>query len=79
MSIFTFKEKSDRKHWQFKSWWAKYRFLEVELNMLIRCIPNITLRVAKQTGEETGQVFLPHFCAPNSTGTGKIHVHTTVG
>jgi len=37
-----------------------YRFLEAGLNMIIRCIPNITLIVGiavyKQTGKETGQV-----------------------
>jgi len=46
--------------------------------MLIRCVPNITIRVGistyKLAGEETGQVDLPHLLAPNSTGTGKVSV-----
>ena len=60
MSILTIEAKSDQKQWCFKLWQSKYRFLEVGLNMLIRCSSNITLQVGigayKQTGEETGQV-----------------------
>ena len=60
MSNLTFEAKSDRKQWWFKLRQAKYRFLEAGLNMLIRCIRNITLRVGigvyKPTGEETGKV-----------------------
>jgi len=66
---------------------AKYRFLEAGLNQapskyktpsrsLLRAIC-----VYEQTGEEAGQVkdlqgpFLPRFCAPNSTFSGKVTYH----
>jgi len=77
MSILTFEVKSNRKQRRFMLQWAKYRFLEVGLNVLIRCIPNITLRVRigiyKQTDKETGQFKnRPCFRSPNSKGTGKV-------
>jgi len=60
MSILTFEAKNDRKQWRSKLQWAKHRFLEARLNMLIRCIPSIRLWVVigvyKQTGEEMEHV-----------------------
>src|SRR6218665_1399488 len=49
--------------------------LEEGLNMLIRCVPNITLQVEisiyKQTGEETGQVE-PNALVPVSFPVGTV-------